>query len=120
MGNQRAGARAQDPLTGAGPGRALVLTVDDAGPGCQKAVRLVQAYGSDIDTIAVLGQRGRGAHCAVPVQVAFSRPVLVDSGQVQSTWSMLDGIPQARPAGQPVLAAVAAAAVGSQRKVQVW
>ena len=60
-----------------------------------------------------------GAHCEVVLQGAFSFPVRVASGQVQSTWSMLEGITQARPAGQPVWAAVAAAAVGSQLNEQV-
>jgi len=67
----------------------------------------------------VCSHRNPGAHCAVLVQGVFSFPMRVASGQLQSTWSMLDGIPQARPAGQPVRAAVAAAAVGSQLKVQV-
>ena len=50
----------------------------------------------------VCSHRNPGAHCAVLVQGAFSFPVRVASGQLQSTWSMLDGITQARPAGQPV------------------
>jgi hypothetical protein len=68
----------------------------------------------------VCSHRKPGAHCAVDVQAVFSFPVRVASGQVQSTWSMLAGITQARPPGQPVVPAVAAAAVGSQLNEQVW
>lgn len=67
----------------------------------------------------VCSHRNPGAHCEVPVQGVFSFPVRVDSAQAQSTWSMLAGITQARPVGQPVLPAVAAAAVGSQLNEQV-
>ena len=61
-----------------------------------------------------------GAHCDVEVQVLFSFPVRVASGQVQSTWSMLAGITQARPDGHPVVPVAAACAVGSQLNEQVW
>src|SRR5579862_3955071 len=67
----------------------------------------------------VCSHRNPGAHSAVAVQGASSFPVRVFSGQAQSTWSMLAGITQARPVGQPVLPAVAAAAVGSQLNEQV-
>ena len=55
----------------------------------------------------VCSHRNPGAHSAVVAQEAFSFPVRVASGQAQSTWSMLDGITQARPTGQPVWDAVA-------------
>jgi hypothetical protein len=67
----------------------------------------------------VCSHRNPGAHSAAVVQGAFSFPVRVGAGQLQSTWSMLDGITQARPEGHPVRFAVAAAAVGSQLNVQV-
>ncbi len=67
----------------------------------------------------VCSHRNPGAHWAVPLQGAFSRPVRAAPAQAQSTWSMLAVTRQERPAGQPSPPRVAAAAVGSQLKAQV-
>jgi hypothetical protein len=77
MGNERAGASGQDPLAGAGPVRALVLTV---------------RFGTELALLAVLAVAG--AHAAVPLAV---RVILAVIGPVLAAvlWGMMIG-PKAR------------------------
>jgi hypothetical protein len=57
MREERAGARAQDPLTGGGPGRALVLTA---------------RFGTELALLAVLAVAGASVSAPVAVRVVLA------------------------------------------------